>query len=178
LKKEIVNQTDVEIISNIPPTLKDIYKKLLKIHSKQDIKNIQFTGKELEMFVNLFEEYSRTKQGSKVMENLETIFNAQGNVVVLLENFGGLKLAVVQVGGQELFAINYTVANGSYSSRKIHNTPIVVDRSADRCFVREVEGNKLEGRYAIMPDGNLFPIDENGNYPKEAYFFRDLSFKK
>lgn len=178
LKKEVENEDNVEFSQKIPPKLKDIYKKLLKINSKKDIKNIQLNGGELEIFFNLFLQYSTTKLWREVIENFENIFNAQGNVSLYLENFGGLKLLVYSIGEKEIFAINYTVSDQSYWPRMCDNTPIVVDRSRDRCFVRDIEGNKIEWRYAIMPDGNLLLIDENGNYPQQTYYFRDLSFKK
>lgn len=98
----------------------------------------------MEIFVNIFQVYTYTKLGSEVIENLKTIFNAQGNIDILLKNFGGLKLAIVQMGEQELFAINHTFVDGSYSPRTANNMPIVVDLSDDKFFVRDLENKELE----------------------------------
>lgn len=40
--EERMHKKNLDLSKKIPPRLKDIYKKFLKVHSKQDIKNIQF----------------------------------------------------------------------------------------------------------------------------------------
>lgn len=181
LKKEVNisdNQKNIDFSEKIPPKLKDIYKKLLKINSKKDVKNIQLDWRELEYVINLFQKYSGTKLGKQVVDNFKDIFGAQGNLSIYQENFAWMKLLTINIGQQELFAINYTVPSIIYSCWKMWDTPIVVDRSPDRCYVRDAEGNKLEWRFSVMPDGNLLPVSENGEYNENTFLFWDLSFNK
>ena len=181
LKKEIKvydDQENLDLSQKIPPKLKDIYKKLLKINSKKDVKNIQLDWRELEIFLNLFQVYSNTKLGSKVAENFRDIFGVQGNMTIHQENFKWIKLITISVGQQELFSINHTTPTTAYSSWKLWNTPVVVERSSDRYYLKDIEGNKIEGRVSFLPDGNMMPIDENGVFHQQTILFWDLSFNK
>jgi hypothetical protein len=109
----------LDISEKIPPNLKKLYKKLSKIHNKNDVANLQLDQKEFRFFANLLAEYTDTRVGKKCIEQLADAFGVQrGELYLREENFGGLKLLVVCIGQQEVFAINYTVTQHTYGCRK------------------------------------------------------------
>lgn len=178
LKKEIENQESLSFSQKIPPSLKNVYKKLLKINSKKDINNFQITWKEMELLINLHQKYSTTHLWYKLEKKLKNIFNVRGNLSFHQENFRWLKLLTFNIGQKNLFSINYTTLKSRYSSWKLWNTSVVVERTSTGGYLRDIDGNKLEGWVSIMSDGNLMSIDENWIFDKKTYLFWDGLFDK
>lgn len=181
------------------PILKQLYQDLKKYtKSKESLKELQLSWKELQLLPMFFHQYANTKECMHIEKNIKRIFwmesspdpitvsltvdgkDAYWNEKDIIQEVNWFKLLIISVGQTPVICINYTQNYWPYSCWKIWDTPITLRKWADaKYFIEDMDRKQLSWRCIFVPSGNLLPVDENWNYDKsQPHLFWNYTFTK
>jgi len=170
-------ETFRQVWEKLPKKMKKLYKKMIKLNSKEDFDDLVLDKEELWYLANIAPRYLDTKKGQKFLENLKKIFGYWWSFDVITSDWGGLKLVNFTLWWEVIFSINNTTTSPEYTTWKADGKSIVVDKVWKDFVVRTLDHQILKWWFVIHYNGNLSSTDENGDHEWRAFLYRDTWFK-